>query len=117
MREQLAITSIGVNRSRIVFVGGELDLDTAPQLVDFLADLEDQHVILDLWDLTFVDSTGLRVLVEADTRLAGQSRLLTLRWAQGGPLRAIQILGLDTVLRVDAVHQGDPRRAGERSAR
>jgi anti-sigma B factor antagonist len=43
---------------------GELDLGTAAQLEQALADA-DSKVLLDLRALTFMDSTGVRVLLEA----------------------------------------------------
>jgi anti-anti-sigma factor len=43
---------------------GELDLGTAAQLERALADA-DGDVVLDLRGLTFMDSTGVRVLLEA----------------------------------------------------
>jgi anti-anti-sigma factor len=43
---------------------GELDLATVPRLVHALEDAGDD-VVLDLRDLTFMDSTGVRVLLEA----------------------------------------------------
>lgn len=50
----------------VVGIGGELDMDTGPQLHDFLQQVTDegaQRVVLDCTDLTFMDSTGLGVLV------------------------------------------------------
>jgi anti-anti-sigma factor len=46
---------------------GELDLATAPRLDDRLRQLraENRRVRLDLSELEFMDSTGLRVLIEA----------------------------------------------------
>ena len=43
---------------------GELDLATAPRLEHALAEAGDD-VLLDLRGLTFMDSTGVRVLLEA----------------------------------------------------
>ena len=59
-------------------VGGEVDLETAPQLGDHvLAALQDvsPHVVLDLTGVTFMDSTGLKVLLSIQRRadLAGGS--------------------------------------------
>jgi anti-sigma B factor antagonist len=50
--------------SRRLVLRGELDLATAPRLVQALAATGDD-VVLDLRDLTFMDSTGVRVLLEA----------------------------------------------------
>jgi anti-sigma B factor antagonist len=50
---------------------GELDLATAPELGDVLAEAPDRTslVILDLSELTFMDSSGLQVILTADARL------------------------------------------------
>jgi anti-anti-sigma factor len=51
---------------------GELDLATAPKLQAELRDLVEgggeplEHVVLDLRDLLFLDSTGLEVIVQLD---------------------------------------------------
>lgn len=52
---------------RTVTVSGEIDLATAPQLSAALADRDDGEtgLVLDLRPTTFLDSSGIRVLVEA----------------------------------------------------
>ena len=50
----------------VVRVAGELDMDTSPQLEDFLQEVVDggaRQVVLDYTDVTFMDSSGLGVLV------------------------------------------------------
>jgi anti-anti-sigma factor len=61
----------------LVIPAGELDIHTAPELTTALDRCTDQHrvVIVDVSDLTFVDSTGLKVLVGARNR-AGDRFLL-----------------------------------------
>ena len=46
---------------------GEIDMATAPWLADALRDACDRHkrVKVDLRDVSFIDSTGIRVLVRA----------------------------------------------------
>jgi anti-sigma B factor antagonist len=53
---------------------GELDLGSAPRLEQALAEAGDD-VLLDLRRLTFMDSTGIRVLLEAAER-GGRLRVL-----------------------------------------
>jgi anti-sigma B factor antagonist len=50
-----------------VAVGGELDLATAPQLSDVLESLaaREAPTVLDLSDVSFLDSTGLKVVLAA----------------------------------------------------
>ena len=50
--------------ARRLTLRGELDLATAPRLEHALADAG-EDVVLDLRGLTFMDSTGVRVLLEA----------------------------------------------------
>src|SRR5205807_699327 len=54
----------------LVMPAGELDIHTAPDLTAALERCTDEHrvVIVDVSDLTFVDSTGLKVLVSARNR-------------------------------------------------
>ena len=53
--------------NRTLVIHGELDIATAPELVDLLARLRhhDHAVILDLAEVTFMDSTGLTTLMDA----------------------------------------------------
>ena len=53
-----------------VYVAGELDLTTAPQLEQTLreAQPEARLVVLDLRELTFVDSAGVHVIADAGIR-------------------------------------------------
>ena len=48
---------------------GELDAHAAPSLVRAMSALPPGAVIVDLADVSFVDSSGLRVLLEATNRL------------------------------------------------
>jgi len=99
--DALTLSSMARNGTRVVFVGGELDMATAPTLAGYLDALDGAEVILDLWDLAFVDSSGMHVIVEAHKRLEGENRRLTIRWAPGTTLRVFEALRLDTVLHFD----------------
>jgi anti-anti-sigma factor len=60
---------------------GELDISTAEGLERRLAELEEagpQTIVLDLSDLAFMDSTGLRLIVTADLRMRADGRRLRL---------------------------------------
>ena len=75
-----------------IMVSGELDLATVPQLSAAVAEHGDASLlVLDLTAVTFIDSTGVRVLIEADRACARSgSRLVVL--AGDGPVR--RMLGL-----------------------
>jgi anti-sigma B factor antagonist len=73
-------------------VSGELDLATVPQLSAAVAEHSDASLlVLDLTAVTFIESTGVRVLIQADRACARSgSRLVVL--AGDGPVR--RLLGL-----------------------
>jgi anti-sigma B factor antagonist len=63
----------------VVAVAGELDLATAPILQERITDAEDLHpplLVLDLRELTFMDSTGLRIVLAADAAARREARRL-----------------------------------------
>jgi anti-anti-sigma factor len=88
-----------------VHVAAELDIATAPMLERTLrsAELRAGLVVLDLRELTFVDSTGVRVIVYASLRARRNGRRLVLvrgaaqvqrLLALSGALEAVEILDL-----------------------
>ena len=92
------LTSTQIARSAwTVAVEGELDLHTVPELEQDLASLppEATHVLVDLMDVTFVDSTTLALLHRTSRKLAGAGGLLVLACDQPDVLRAFETTGLD----------------------
>jgi anti-sigma B factor antagonist len=63
----LTITVEPLEEARLIRVTGELDLSTTPTLGRELHSARDQGVtaVLDLSEVTFIDSTGLQLLLEA----------------------------------------------------
>jgi len=61
-----------------VHLQGELDLATVPQLTQTLRrpELQARLVVLDLRELTFIDSSGVHAIVEADSRARRDGRRL-----------------------------------------
>jgi anti-sigma B factor antagonist len=62
----------------LLAVSGELDLATAPDLRERLAALVDAgttSIVVDLRDVTFMDSIGLAAIVQARSRLRANGRL------------------------------------------
>jgi anti-sigma B factor antagonist len=59
---------------------GELDITNAPQLAELLGQAEErcQRVVLDLRELTFMDSAGVHVIVDATLRATAAGRRLVL---------------------------------------
>jgi anti-anti-sigma factor len=92
----------------IVAFHGELDLDEAPLAREALDDALGRGgdaVTVDLRDVTFLGSTGVRILIDAQA--AAQARGCRLRVVQGeGPARRlIELLGLAD--RLDVADPGE----------
>jgi len=87
----------------VVGLRGELDLSSAPDLRDrLLAILTEQTstVILDLSDLTFMDSTGLNVLLSTNRRAGLLDGTLVLAAPQKIVAKVLRVTGLDTHFRI-----------------
>jgi anti-sigma B factor antagonist len=85
----------------LVTLSGELDASTASFLYDKLSDLEvedTQNVMLDLAQVTFMDSTGLAVIVTEHKRLQHSNGTLTIFSPPSSVRRLFEITGLTTVL-------------------
>jgi anti-sigma B factor antagonist len=86
----------------IVVIRGELDLATAPDLEAALMERLDagQDVVVDLRELAFLDSTGLRVLVASHAHAAaGGPSFLIVRPRPGAAIqRILAIAGVESVL-------------------
>ncbi|WP_328346145.1 STAS domain-containing protein [Micromonospora sp. NBC_00421] len=81
---------------------GELDLGAAGALnaeIDRLAAAGERHLLLDLTELTFCDSTGIAAFVRGDNLAAAGGGWLRLFGATGRVDRVLQITGLAEVLR------------------
>ena len=81
---------------------GELDLATVPMLEEALQRAERTHelVVVDLRELTFLDSTGLHVLISAEQRARRSSARLVI--VQGPPQvrRLLELTGAIDQLQV-----------------
>ncbi|HKT04978.1 MAG TPA: STAS domain-containing protein [Rugosimonospora sp.] len=116
---ELSLSTRTVAGHRVLEVGGEIDVYTAPQLRErLIALVEDgaRQVVVDLGRVEFLDSTGLGVLVGALKRLRGVSGDLSLVCAQERLLKIFRITGLDRVFTiynsVDAATSGGSGGAG-----
>ena len=74
-------------------LAGEIDSYTAPELADLLAKHQGIDAV-DLRDVTFIDSSGLRVIVEAHQRRAEEERVLVLRSPSHAVQRLLEISGV-----------------------
>jgi anti-anti-sigma factor len=80
---------------------GELDLATAPGVEQELERVEATDaaaIILDLSGLTFIDSTGIRLVLAAARRSRADSNRLTLLRGTAAVQRAFEISGVEALL-------------------
>jgi anti-anti-sigma factor len=104
-QEQLSIATrvdLGVAR---VQLAGELDVNTAPLVADQLTRLVAEgvtSVVVDVANLTFVDSTGLRAILAGREKLQAEGASLVLEGASGVVERVLDMTGLRGLLASDA---------------
>jgi anti-sigma B factor antagonist len=120
---ELSLSTRTVAGRRVLDVGGEIDVYTAPQLRERLVALvEDgaRQVVVDLSRVEFLDSTGLGVLVGALKRLRSVDGDLSLVCPRERLLKIFRITGLDGVFTihdsVGAATSGGSGEAGEPAA-
>ncbi|MEX2655860.1 MAG: STAS domain-containing protein [Acidimicrobiia bacterium] len=78
-----------------VVVSGEIDIKTAPELEAAITDRASDHLVIDVNDVDFIDSTGLRVLVVAKTRTGENGGSLVIVAPDGSAvLRTIRLAGM-----------------------
>jgi anti-sigma B factor antagonist len=85
-----------------VTLSGEIDFAAAPALhVALDAAIENcgGDVALDMAAVDFLDSSGLRVLLQTHTALAQQSRRLVISALSTNVARVMELAGVDAVLR------------------
>jgi anti-sigma B factor antagonist len=102
------LTEIGAaGAESTIIVGGEVDLCAAPALRDALTramDGNQAHVIVDLTDATFADSTAIGVLLHASARIREARGRLTLICTNRNVLRTVEIAGLERHVAVARTH-------------
>ena len=82
-------------------LSGEIDAHTAPLLASALADLPAGDVTVDVAGVSFMDSSGLRVLIDAATRARDGGGDLIIANPTPGISRLVEISGLSGQLRLE----------------
>lgn len=97
----LDVTDVGNERGwRLIAAAGEIDISSAPaleQAIDLALDDGADRIALDLGNVTFMDSTGLRTLITTQRRLNDPGDLAVVVGA--GPVRRLlEIAGVADML-------------------
>jgi anti-sigma B factor antagonist len=96
----LTLTTREADGKTVVAVGGEIDVYTAPKLRDKITELVGQgsyHLVVDMQQVEFLDSTGLGVLVGGLKKVRAHSGSLQLVCNQDRLLKIFRITGLAKV--------------------
>ena len=121
MSPEFAITEHPIDGERhVLAVRGEIDLFTAPELKQVLAQSIEAgrvRIIVDLSDTTFLDSTALGVLIGAVKRLRSRDGALAIVNIDENISKTFEITGLDQIFtivptREEALHAVDSARDG-----
>lgn len=93
----------------IVFLSGELDIYTAPELKDTLLKIVSQnnHTLeVDLENISYMDSTGIGVFINAFKNAKKTNSHLQLINLQEKVLRLFKITGLDELIDIKCTSRG-----------
>jgi anti-sigma B factor antagonist len=102
---QFAVESGREGDTHVVRPRGSLDLANAEPLAAELkrAEASDaREILLDLTGLEFMDSVGLRTLIEADRRSRDDGGRFRLQRGSGQVDRLLRLTGVDAILPFDA---------------
>ena len=100
MEASFMVTNRRSGCCEVIDMAGDLDLATAPHLeavIDRMMVIPD-HIIVDLSKLTFIDSTGLRLLLRASTLVEGR---IWLKGCSRHVLRLLDVSGISELFCLD----------------
>lgn len=99
--ELLRVTTRTTADGLEVAVWGDLDIEGAPRLVDALPSAPTAALTLCLDGVSFMDSTGLRVLLEARATQREAGQALTLRAPSAAVMRVLELVDLQDEFQID----------------
>jgi anti-sigma B factor antagonist len=94
--EAFAVDSYDFEGGRVVMPRGELDASTCPELAEHLSGPSGSLIVVDLVELTFIDSSGLGLLHDARRRAIEDGGNFVVCDPSPAVRRVMEITGLDT---------------------
>jgi stage II sporulation protein AA (anti-sigma F factor antagonist) len=96
----LSVVSTAADGIRVLTLAGEIDRDTGQTLRQALDASATPHprIVVDLSRVTFMDSTGINILISAHRSLTEAGGWIRLAAPTEAVLRLLQIVGVDTVI-------------------
>ena len=85
------------DESRVVITVGEVDHASAPEFADEIeraANGSGDDLVIDLRQVTFMGSAGIRVLIDADLAAADRGGRVRVEGAHGVVLRCLEVTGV-----------------------
>jgi anti-anti-sigma factor len=76
---------------------GELSLESIPQVeepLDRVLEEGSGEIVMDLREVSFLDSSGVRLLLSAEARSAEADRAFAIILGEGQPARTLELMGL-----------------------
>jgi anti-anti-sigma factor len=116
-RSRLLVRSLRHGDAQLVELVGELDIEGAPlcrRVLGRACGSAQNTVFLDLAGLTFMDSSGVHMIIEADRRLRDDDRELVIVRAPKHVRRLLELCGLTEILHLA---EGGPRASDSERAR
>ncbi|MDX3114523.1 STAS domain-containing protein [Streptomyces scabiei] len=97
---QLSVVSTATDSIRVITVAGEIDLDTIEPLRQALAvpNLPRPRIVIDMHQVTFMDSTGINTLITAHRTLTEAGGWIRLAAPTKAVLHTLQLVGLETLI-------------------
>lgn len=119
MPEDVFKSSVSQEEHRtVVTLEGELDAASSDELAQVLHGVlsnQPRRVVVDLAGVTFMDSSGLRSLLQGSERAANQDTQLVVERASGIVRRVLEVTGCDEVLTGNGVGNGANKEIREQS--
>src|SRR3712207_5698096 len=104
MPPEFAVTEQGPQAGHhVIAARGEIDLFTAPDLKQVLTDAiegGEHRVVIDLTEVSFLDSTALGVLIGAVKRLRSRGGALAIVNTDASIAKTFEITGLDQIFTI-----------------
>jgi anti-sigma B factor antagonist len=104
-KHALTITVESVDDVPVIRAAGELEIATVPEMRAVVAEISERRpraLVFDFGRITYMDSSGLGILVSAKKRLAADKGEVVLITEQPVVLKALSLSGLDQIIRVYA---------------
>lgn len=98
---ELTLTSVREGDVHTVCLFGELDLATADGVADEIGRVQATDapsIVVDLSGLTFMDSTGVRLMLNANARSRADANRLTMLRGGVAVQRVLELCGVDRLL-------------------